>query len=280
MFKCPKEDCDNQYEKVESLCKHWSRHKDETKAKLYLQLNSLDKEPTCKCGCGGEVAYLDISRGFREFIHGHAARVSNNFQTENSVKKSKATRKKMHQEGQIKIWNAGLTGDMDERVALYGKLGGETIRSNPQELERRSKRLSRGRKDGTVPTLSGPDSPAWKGGVSSLNQTCRANGNLYRKWTRKHQERARFVCENCGASGVRIEVHHDKESFSSILRSFAKEFCWTKCLTESIEKDDPILDSLKQQISEAVANYHIDNNISGIVLCVKCHKKHHGSYNL
>jgi hypothetical protein len=32
---------------------------------------------------------------------------------------------------------------------------------------------------------------------------------------------------------------------------------------------------MKDQIAKAVAQYHVENNISGVVLCSKCHKKEH-----
>jgi len=38
--------------------------------------------------------------------------------------------------------------------------------------------------------------------------------------------------------------------------------------------------TLKQKISNDVAQYHIDNNISGIVLCKSCHKEEHDKHNL
>lgn len=74
MFKCPL--CENQYEKLISLSVHYrKKHKRKSK-ELCLKLFYNDVEPTCACGCGGEVKFLDITRGFREFIHGHISRVS------------------------------------------------------------------------------------------------------------------------------------------------------------------------------------------------------------
>lgn len=191
----------------------------------------------------------------------------------------------MHEEGQIKIWNAGLTGDIDERVALNGKLSGETIRSNPQELERRSKRLSKGRKNGTVPTLSGPDSPQWKGGISPLYAVCNSNKKLYKYWKFPILVSANFTCQICKASRndsprAVLEVHHNNETMSNIVKKTAKDHKWENTLALRLPVDDIQIYDLKQEIAEAVANYHIENNVSGLVLCVKCHKREHGSHNL
>jgi hypothetical protein len=163
-------------------------------------------------------------------------------------------------------------------VAKYGISGSKTIRSNPAELKTRAKRMKKGRLDGTIPTLSGPDHSQWKGGVSSLNHTCRADRRLYNRWTRAHLIRAKFTCEECGAQG-RLQVHHDQETFSEIMRRFAKQHKWTRGLTEAIGFEDPKLDALKKKIAKDVTDYHIKNNVSGVVLCKSCHGRYHPSLN-
>jgi hypothetical protein len=96
MFKCPKSDCDNEYDNIVSLSKHWSRSHKLPKKELYLKLHNVT-EPTCACGCGGEVKFLDAGRGFREFIRGHASRVpeKNNFVSRKAQENSLKTRRKM-----------------------------------------------------------------------------------------------------------------------------------------------------------------------------------------
>lgn len=280
-FRCPK--CDVEYSNIVSLSKHWSRTHKEKTSSLYLSLKGLDRPPSCKCGCGQETAFLDTGRGYRDFIRGHQSRVKNNFVSEKAQQNSAKTRRKMVEEGTWKPfhlnetgehWSKGLTKETDERIAKMSR----SIVEGP-EKEKRSKRMKEGRLNGTVPTLSGKDHSQWKGGASSLNHVCRANGNLYRKWIKPKMILASFSCEVCGCSGGRLEVHHNKETFSEILRKISQKHDWGMKLTTALEPENEEMFTLKQKISNEVARYHIDNNISGIVLCKACHKKEHNKHN-
>lgn len=281
-FRCPHKGCNDAYDNITSLCRHWTRtHKLDTK-KLYLVLNDLDAEPLCACGCGEITKFLSAGRGYSEYKWGHAASVSNNFQTDKSVTNSKATRKRMHQAGEIKIWSKGLTKDTDKRLAKLGDKTREWLEKFPEERINRSERMKQMRKDGTIVAPSGPESGGWKGGISPLSIICRVNARLFNEWTRKHMERTRFSCEKCGKDKTQLEVHHDKETFAEILHKFAKQYKWTENVSLSVgnHESDPKLFHLKYEISDAVADYHITNNVSGIVLCKVCHKKEHVSHNL
>lgn len=279
-FNCPK--CNKTYDNIISLSKHWSKTHKEPTHLLYLSFNNLEKAPTCKCGCGKETKFLDAGRGYSDFIRGHQSRVKNNFVSEKIQQKSASTRRKMIEDGTWKPfhlnetgehWAKGLTKETDKRIAKMS----QSIVKGP-EKEKRSKRMKENRLNGTIQTLSGKDHSQWKGGVSSLNHTCRANGNLYRKWIKPKMIKAAFSCERCGCRG-HLEVHHDKETFSEILRTFADKYNWEENLTSKME-ESPKLFELKQKISNEVAQYHIDNNISGIVLCKSCHKDEHDKHNL
>ena len=57
---------------------------------------------------------------------------------------------------------------------------------------------------------------------------------------------------------------------ADIIRKFSKEFNY-QGIKETVER--------KLAIAEAVADYHISQNISGIVLCGECHKLEHPSLN-
>lgn len=274
-FNCPK--CNKTYDNIISLSKHWSKTHKEPTHLLYLSFNNLEKAPTCKCGCGKETKFLDAGRGYSDFIQGHQSRVKNNFVSEKAQQNSAKTRRKMFASGELETWNKGKTKETHPSVAEYGKKGSVSISSNPEEIERRSKRMKENRLNGTIQTLSGKDHSQWRGGVSSLNHTCRANGNLYRKWIKPKMIKAAFSCERCGCRG-HLEVHHDKETFSEILRTFADKYNWEENLTSKME-ESPKLFELKQKISNEVAQYHIDNNISGIVLCKSCHKDEHDKHN-
>ena len=92
-----------------------------------------------------------------------------------------------------------------------------------------------------------------------------------------------FKCTKCGKQGNGggiLQVHHDKERFSEIVNSHAEKLNWYQELQDAgydLTNDNIIL--LKTKISEAVMDYHIKNDVSGIVLCKFCHKKEHKSYN-
>lgn len=143
-FKCPI--CDNEYKKIVSLSTHFRKLHKGTSKKLYILLYCDGKEPTCACGCNNEVKFLDITRGFRKFIQGHAARVpgKNNWgNNKKAQKKSQKTRKKMWENDELQIWNKGLTKENSKSVAKYGINGSKTIRSNKEEISRRSKRMKK-----------------------------------------------------------------------------------------------------------------------------------------
>jgi hypothetical protein len=276
-FNCPI--CDKQYPKLISLSVHFRKLHKGTSKKLYTLLYHNGIEPTCGCGCGGEVKYLDTTRGFREFIRGHAARVpgKNNWGNNKKAREaSQKTRKEMWKKGELEIWNKGLTKEDHESVAEYGRKGSETISSNQEELQRRSKRMRKGRLDGTVPTLYGPDHSQYKDGTSSLQNYCHGNQRLHNKWKTPKIRAANYTCQHCNITYKRnqLHVHHDKERMCDIVRLIAARYNWT----ESIHSNGVAanINTLKSQISNAVADYHIKNNVSGVVLCVDCHSKVHG----
>jgi hypothetical protein len=234
--------------------------------------------PTCKCGCGESVKFLDAGRGFREYKRGHVSRVHNNFQTEKSIKNSQATRKRLWSEGKLESWNKGLTKETDERVRLNGIASSEGILNNPEEVRKRSERFRANRLSGVVRTLYGPEHSQWKGGVSPLSSQCGANHRLYHEWKFPILKAAEFKCENCGATS-KLEVHHDKIRWSAIVHLIAKQNGWFGNVTSSISGDDPDRQALKERISELIVDYHVQNKISGKVLCKACHKALHHSHN-
>jgi len=281
-FKCPQENCNVEYDNLQSLCRHWTRtHFLDTKT-LWLLLNHLEQEPLCACGCKATTKFLDAGRGYAAYIRGHASRVSNNFQTKKSVAKSKATRKQMHKEGKIKIWNSGLTKETDQRLEDLGNKTREWLEKYPEERIKKSERMKRQRRDGTTVAPSGSKSGMWKGGISPLSSVCHSNKKFYHGWKYPILCKAKFACENCGAFGNSslLEVHHDKEQMCDIIRSVSKQLHWEELVTVNLKANDPALYEKKQEISDAVADYHIANNVSGVVMCKSCHKDLHGSHNL
>ncbi len=285
VFTCPYPNCSFSFDNALSLSHHWGRGHKLHKKDLWLALRGLENEPTCACGCGQSVKFLDSGRGYSEYCWGHAARVSNNFQTDKSVTNSKATRKRMHQAGEIKIWSKGLTKDTDERLAKLGDKTREWLERCPEERIKKSERMKSQRQDGTTVSPSGPESGGWKGGTSPLAAVCHSNSKLFRQWKYPLLLESGFSCMQCGGNRndkprAELEVHHDVEYMCDIVRKISKEHNWEESLALNLPEDDVQLYEKKQAISDAVADYHINNKVSGIVLCKRCHKKEHVSHNL
>lgn len=57
--------------------------------------------------------------------------------------------------------------------------------------------------------LLGPNSPAWRGGMSSINKAIRKLSQ-YRDWRFKVYTRDNFTCQGCEFRGGRLEPHHKK----------------------------------------------------------------------
>jgi hypothetical protein len=267
------------YDDIISLAKHWSRTHKQSTEELYLKLHSLNNAPKCGCGCGESVKFLDAGRGYSKYVRGHQSRIQNNFQTEKSRNNSVTTRRKMIEDGSFKPfhlketgehWGKGLTKETDERIRKMA----ETV-SLPEERARRSERLRQNRLSGVVQTLQKREHSQWKGGISPLNHFCHANRRLYNDWKYPKMVAANLKCSICANTG-KIEVHHNQETFSVILRRIAAEHGWEeKIATFFNDELTPELLSLKDAISAAVAEYHISNNVSGVVLCQGCHKAEH-----
>jgi hypothetical protein len=283
MPKCPI--CFVEYSSSISLSIHYRSIHKKTAKELFVELYCNGVEPTCKCGCGSAVRYLSIEAGFTDYVRGHASRVNNNWgHNKKARENSLETRREMLQEGTWKPfvsietgehWGKGLTKETDPRIAKMS----ESIKSNSEEIERRSKRMRTNRFNGIIPTLSNERHSQWKGGISCLRAI--TYSRLYREWKRPKLEKAGFKCQLC-ESAKHLEVHHDEESFASILNRLAIEFSWkttTWCVDPKWQSDSQYQET-KSLIADAVADYHIKNNVSGIVLCEECHKKQHNKHNL
>ena len=73
----------------------------------------------------------------------------------------------------------------------------------------------------------------------------------------------KFQCAKCQSSRD-LTVHHDAERFSSILE---------KAVADLGDPGDSF--EMKTSVAEWVAQYHEKNNVSGIVLCLDCHRREH-----
>lgn len=276
-YICIEPGCIQQFQTAAGLSRHFRRaHGYSSSKKLYVALFLDGITPTCKCGCGEETKFLDITRGFSSYKVGHSSRVANNFQTKKSVENSLATRRAMLKTGEWKpficndtgtTWHKGQTKETDERLQRI---------LTTEEKARRSETMKRAWKDGRITPLVGAQHPAWKGGVSGLVTSCHANRRLYTEWKYPLLVAAGFACSRCGVDRGPFEVHHDKERMAAIVHKLAMEHGWNDhyALAPAEESHE-----LKSTIVEAVATYHIDNRVSGLVLCEACHELEHNSYN-
>ena len=224
-----------------------------------------DAIPKCKCGCGGDLPWTNT--GYKELLKGHYSRIHNNWG--NNIKAQLAsaeTRRKQYAAGERQSWNVGLTKETDDRVKENGISSAKSY--TDERKQEYSNRMRKMRNDGTIPTLYGKDSSQWQGGVSSVNQIARASTKLYKEWKYPILVRDGFKCTHC-PNTTDLHVHHDKETFSEIIK---------KVMTiddyEKLEEFDR-----KKEVSERVVDYHINQKVSGITLCSGCHNDLHPSLN-
>ncbi|HNC55193.1 MAG TPA: hypothetical protein PLP33_07105 [Leptospiraceae bacterium] len=190
---------------------------------------------------------------------------------------------KLYKEGKFKFfngkepWNKGKSKAEDPAYAARIKF------TDTEKFKERAREIGkRNWQENKIPILKGEKSRAWKGGVSSLSKICRASNLLYKEWIYPKLKESNFSCLECGIADSNLEVHHDKEKFSTILRKIAKEEGWLEkhFLHIKLENPDKETLDLKEKIANKVAEYHIQNNVSEIPLCQKCHEKQHKSYNI
>lgn len=258
-FKCP--EC-GQYEttKLDSLRIHCQKKHSLPTRKLYaLLFLSEGKEPTCACGCGEPTKFLTLQKGFSEYVLGHAARVNNNW-GHNLAAREKSL-KKRRDEGlwSRDPWNRGKTKENDLEFAKIA----EKAYGSLEFKSRRSKVMKQQWQEGVISPLTGSAHSNWKGGTSALQPLVRSH--LHSVWVYPKLKASGFRCTKCGSTDS-LEVHHDSERFASILFKAVQELGEPG---ESFEK--------KHLIAEWVTNYHIEKNVSGMVLCNGCHDGEHST---
>ena len=262
-FKCPKCGYVNVFRMLSKHCR--KEHDIEVNAlRQMLFLGDKKELPTCECGCGKLTRFVSLKEGFSKFAPGHQSRVNNNWgHNKKALDKSHAETKRRYDAGEIDVWNKGLTKSSDERVAAYGVKISQVINSNVEEIKKRSERMKQNRLNGTIQTLYGKEHSHWKGGVSSAQQLSRSY--VFNVWTYPKLLASGFSCQKC-ASKKDLEVHHDKERFAAILQK-AREALGD--VTEDFES--------VQAYACWVSDYHVKNDVSGIVLCSKCHDSEHAA---
>ncbi len=263
-FKCPW--CDFTCSNLEhSLRIHAQKAHRQSAQDLYDALFCLNGRPTCKCGCGVQVRFFSIGRGYLEYLKGHVARVHNNWgHNEKALKKSHTTCNEKRARGEMPIWNRGKTIE-DERVRAYVDGFQNWLEHHPEERLARSTRMRKGRLNGTISTLRGPNHSQWKGGLSSINNL--AHSHLYKNWIYPKLVEGNFTCSSCEAKKD-LCVHHAERRFSDILREAARIAGY-----DGLVHDDDF--DKKMEVAQMVVSIHLNDNVPGIVLCRECHAKIH-----
>lgn len=224
-----------------------------------------DITPTCKCGCGDKMKWKS-PMGYTDYSKGHLARIKNNWgHNQKAIDASSKTRKEQYRNGERTVWNKGLSKETDDRVRNNANLC--SISFTEERKEEYAHRMRSNRLDGTVPTLDGENHPNWKGGISPINCMARADRRLYTEWKYPILKRDQFQCVKC-KSTEELQVHHNVETVSEIVRKIVPSD-----LSENISFEE------KTSWSDKIVSYHIDNNVSGETLCIKCHCELHPSLN-
>lgn len=225
-------------------------------------------EPLCACGCGTPTNFFSIKSGFSKYVRGHISRINNAWgHNKAAQKKSQEVRRDMHSRGEIKIWNRGLKKEDDERIAEYGRKQAQNETS--ESLLRKSKMMKHQWKEKNIVPLYGSDHPNWKGGASHLSACIHSDARLYKEWKFPKLKAAGWKCTEC-ASEKNLCVHHDREEMADIIHLMTKRFNYDASSSSH---------ELKLEIIKATVDYHLQNNVSGQVLCYDCHALKHPSMN-
>lgn len=277
-FKCIK--CDYENTSINSMRIHYSkRHKVSSQEVYNIHVLQSQEIPKCKCGCGEETRFLDLSRGYTDFILGHHARINNPHvhRSAESLKEGGRKRSEKYKNGELVAWVKGKTKETDERIAAYGKKGSETIRANKELLIERVERMKENRLNGIVPTLKGDKHSQWKGGISPFYAYCHGDKRLFELWKYPKLVASGFGCEVCGKKRsddykLVLHVHHDKMKMNEIMKMFMKKYNYD----DNLHKENF---EIKRKIIDEITDFHINENVSGIVLCSSCHEDEHPKLN-
>jgi len=217
------------------------------------------KEPTCACGCGETTKFVTLQKGYSEYVLGHAARVHNNWGHNKSAQEKSL--KKRRDEGlwSRNPWNRGKSKENDP---VFAKISEAAYNSTSEKI-RKSQKMRDQWQTGIITPLTGSAHSQWRDGTSALQPLVRSH--IYNSWVYPKLKASGFRCSKCG--GTRdLEVHHNEERFASILH---------RAIAELGEPGDSF--ERKSMIAEWVSDYHLKQDVSGVVLCVACHDAHHFS---
>ena len=183
--------CNRQFKNKIALSKHINMSHDINGEQYTLQYIYKGINPTCRCGCGGFVTYINKEYRFCNYLHNHhnydgKSTLGMKVHTKDSINRAKETRRK----------------------TCLEKYGVDSI----MKVKEFSDKIKR----------SGPFHSQWKGGTSKLTNRVRGSHQLYIKWIYPILIRDGFKCVVCGNNG-NLNVHHDKERMCEILHRFIPE---------------------------------------------------------
>ncbi len=115
-IKCPLCDFTTKHEKRFNIHLFESHQITDTQ-QFYDEHILKSSRPQCACGCGQHQKWYGMKKGYAsKFVMGHNARIYTSFTNKTTIEKMKLTRADGLKSGRIKIWNAGLTKETDERL--------------------------------------------------------------------------------------------------------------------------------------------------------------------
>ena len=182
--------------------------------------------------------------------------------TEETRKKISQTLKGRHVSPRTEFTSERMRG---KNNPMYGKPSPFKGRHHTKEVREKISKSLRGRKPTPGSFKKGHVVPQeWREKISksinenksSINKLLYGNHEFWRRWKLPILQRDNFQCQNCG-SKEDLEVHHDKETMAEIIN---------RLYNSNLSKYENV---------KLIIDYHVNNKVSGITLCKKCHTKTH-----
>lgn len=160
--------------------------------------------------------------------------------------------------------------DDDDIVELYNS--GMFVAQIAREIGTGSATVkSRLIKNGIYPEpkiLYGPESPAWRGGLTDKNVTLRGRSE-YRGWRKEVFERDNYTCQRCGDNtGGNLNAHHIKNFSSHVESRYDIDNGITLCRAchtdgpDSFHSKYGTVNNSAEQLAEHLSNYRIYIEVS------------------
>lgn len=264
--------CNENFINQQAMLQHCrSKHSEFSDKDIYMRYNHLLESPTCECGCGKEVKFRNFVMGFQKYFEWHQIFDNEkmlNANTPEQSAKAGLTLKNGYASGKYVAWHKGLTKENSSGLKIISE---KAIKLNkqPEVIERKILLFARLLKEGKIAKREEENS-SWKGATKSIKNICREHDNRYINWRIPVLKRDNFTCQHCfNPEEKKLHVHHNVEEFSDILKKIIDKNNLSKKNMQDMTYD------AKKEIAIEVYEYHINNNVSGITLCEKCHSKEH-----